>query len=235
MKDVKPDFRIMEDNEQVPIGFQRFNYHMIFGVKMEDFRQKSRLVAGGNTTKPPETITYASVVSRETFRIALMLEALNGLEVKVADIHNSYITAPVTEKIWTVLGKGFGQDDGKREIIGRAIYGLKSAGAAFRNHLADCMKHLGYTPCCADPYIWLKPMVRPSDVFKYYGYILLYVDDVMVVHNDALDVLMNINKYFKLKPNSIGDPNIYLGAKLKKMIMANKVWECAISPARYVR
>ena len=120
-------------------------------------------------------------------------------------------------------------------IIVRSLYGVKSAGAAFWNHLAKCMNHLLYTPCLAYPDLWLKPMVRPSDGFDCYSYILFYVYDVMVVRHDALDVLMNIDKYFKLKPNLIGDPNIYLGATLKNMTMANGVWEWANSPARYVR
>ena len=85
------------------------------------------MVAGGHSTNPPETITYSSVVSRETVRIALALAALNDLEVKVADIQNSYIPAPVTEKIWTVLGKEFGQDAGKRAIIVRDLYSLNRA------------------------------------------------------------------------------------------------------------
>ena len=66
---------------------------------MEDFRRKARLVAGGHTTKTPDCATYASVVSRETVRLALMLASLNCLEVKTGDVLNAYITAPVTEKI----------------------------------------------------------------------------------------------------------------------------------------
>ena len=104
MKEVKVAFRKLEDGEQVPIGYQCVPLHMVFGVKMEGFRCKARLVAGGHVTKPPATVTYASIVSRETVRIALTLAALNDLEVKVGDIMNAYITAPVTEKIWTVLG-----------------------------------------------------------------------------------------------------------------------------------
>ena len=68
-----------------------------------------------------------------------MLAALNDLEVKVGDVLNAYITAPITEKVWTVLGPEFGQDAGKSAVIVRALYGLKSAGAAFRAHLASCM------------------------------------------------------------------------------------------------
>ena len=50
-------------------------------------------------TDVPPTITYLSVVGRETVRIALALAAVNDLEVKVADIMNAYVTAPTKEKI----------------------------------------------------------------------------------------------------------------------------------------
>jgi hypothetical protein len=37
-------------------------------------------------------------------RIALTLANLNDLDVKMADIENAYLKAPITEKVWTVLG-----------------------------------------------------------------------------------------------------------------------------------
>ena len=83
---------------------------MIFDVKMEYFRRKSRLVAGGHMTDTPTAITYASVVSRESVRLALMLAALNALDVKCGNAMNAYITAPLTEKVWTILGPKFGVD-----------------------------------------------------------------------------------------------------------------------------
>jgi hypothetical protein len=51
----------------------------------------------------PATITYPSVVSRKTVRLALTIVALNDLEVKIGDVLNAYIIAPVKEKAWTVL------------------------------------------------------------------------------------------------------------------------------------
>ena len=42
---------------------------------------------------------------------------MNYLLVKVADIQNDYITAPDTEKIWTVLGQEFGEDTGSKAIV----------------------------------------------------------------------------------------------------------------------
>jgi hypothetical protein len=104
---------------------------MIFDVEMEDFRQKARLVAGGYQNEAPATITYTSVVSCKTMRLALTIASLNYLEVKVGDVLNAYITAPVKENVWTVLGPEFGHDAGKSAIIVRALYGLKSASAAF--------------------------------------------------------------------------------------------------------
>jgi hypothetical protein len=163
LKNVRVAFKILPDGQPAPIGHQKIPCHMIFDVKMEDFRRKARLVAGGHRTEAPAAITYASVVSRETVRIALTLAALNDLEVKAGDVLNAYITAPITEKVWTILGPEFGQDTGKMAVIVRALYGLKSAGAAFRAHLASCMRELGYTSCKADPDLWLKPETQPDD------------------------------------------------------------------------
>jgi hypothetical protein len=88
-------------------------------------------VAGGHLTKASATITYASVVSRETVRLALTFASLNDLEVKVGDVLNAYITAPVKKKVLSILGPKFGLDSGKSAVIVCALYGLKSAGAAF--------------------------------------------------------------------------------------------------------
>ncbi len=138
---------------------------------MEDFSCKARLVTGGHRTEALATITYTSVVSRETVRLALTIAALNDLEVKVGDVLNAYITAPVKEKVSTVLGPEFGPDTGRSAIILRALYGLKSAGAAFRAHLASFIRQMGYSSCKADPDLGLKAVTRPDDNVRYYTYI----------------------------------------------------------------
>jgi hypothetical protein len=129
IKNVQVAFKILPDGQPARIGHQKIPCHMVFDIKKEDFRQKARLIAHGHKTDAPTTITYASVVSRETVRVALTLAALNDLKVKVGDVLNACITAPITEKVWTVLGPEFGQDTGKSAVIVRALYGLKSASA----------------------------------------------------------------------------------------------------------
>jgi hypothetical protein len=46
-------------------------------------------------------------------RIALTLAALSDLDVTMGDIENAYLTDPITEKVWTVLGTEFGEDADK--------------------------------------------------------------------------------------------------------------------------
>ena len=104
MKNVRIAFKILANGEKVPIGFQRMQCHMAFDINMEDFHRKARLVAGGHMTDAPATITFASIVSRETVHIALTLAGLNKLQAKVSDIENAYIAALCAEKIWMVSG-----------------------------------------------------------------------------------------------------------------------------------
>jgi hypothetical protein len=172
---------------------------MIVDVNMEDFRRKARFVSGGHTTDTPHAMTYASCVSRESVIVALTLAALNDLDVKMADIENAYLMAPITENVWTVLGPEFGYDAGKRALIVRALYGLKSDGAAFRNHLAECMNHLGWNPCRADRDLCMKAETHPDDVVLYWAYILIYVDDILCVHHDPGAPLAKLDEYFKMK------------------------------------
>ena len=108
-------------------------------------------------------------------------------------------------------------------LIVRSLYGLRSSRVVFQNHLADCMKHLGFKLCLANPDLWMKPEVRLDDGVEYYTYVLLYVDDALVVHHDGESVLKRLDKYFKLKEGSVGDPEVHLEAKLKRMRLENGV------------
>ncbi|KAL7474662.1 hypothetical protein ACHAW6_000625 [Cyclotella cf. meneghiniana] len=110
MKNVWVVFDVLLDGVAPPLDHQYMKCHMIFDVKMEDFCHKARLIAWGHMTKAPATLTYASVVSRETVQIALLMAALNDVDIWATDVLNAYITAPCREKIWTTLGKEFGDD-----------------------------------------------------------------------------------------------------------------------------
>ena len=236
MKNVRVAFRILPLGQTAPIGHKRIPCHMVFDIKMIDFGRKARLVAGGHVTDAPAAMTYASVVSRETVRIALTIAALNSLSVKTGDVMNAYITAPITEKVWTVLGPEFGNDEcGLHAIIVRALYGLKSAGAAFRAHLSSFMRKMGYTSCKADPDLWFKAETNPYDSARYYAYILCYVDDILVMNHDPETVLKEIDGYMPLKNPNDMEVDIYLGTKLKETKLPNGIWAWGMSPSKYVQ
>jgi hypothetical protein len=62
---------------------------------------------------------------------------------------------------------------------------------------------------------------------------LLYVDDILCIHHEAMPVLDKLDKYFTLKPSFIGNPNMYLGANLKLMQMSNVVYVWGMIPTKY--
>jgi Reverse transcriptase (RNA-dependent DNA polymerase) len=218
MKNIRPAFRIWDNSiDKIPNHYQKINCHMIFDVKMsENFRRKARFVAGGHTTEAPSTLTYSSVVSRDSVRIALMVAALNDLEVTSCDIQNAYLTAECREKIWFIAGPEFGDEEGQPMIVEKALYGLKTSGAAFRALLADTLYDSGFRPTRGDPDVHIRPAVK-SNGFQYYEMILCYVDDVICISHRATDVMKEVvQKKFKLKNDAIESPEMYLGAQLTK-------------------
>ncbi len=130
-------FKLFHDDAPPPNGYQFVRCHMIFDVKMEDFYEKAWLVAGRRMMDVPPTVMYAIVVLCKIVCIALTMAVLNALKVMTADINNTYITVPNKEKIWTLFCPEFGRDKGHKAVVVRSLYGLTSAVAAFRSHLAD--------------------------------------------------------------------------------------------------
>ena len=201
-----------------PVGYKQIQCHFIFDVKLgENFRRKARYVAQGNRMEDPDVITFSSVVSRDSVRIALLLAALNGLELKACDIKNAYLTAPNKEKVYIVAGPEFGPElCGQMMIVTRALYGLKSAGAAFRSYLASHLISLDYRASYADPDVWLRPAVKP-DGTQYYEMILCYVDDILCISHDPMRTMLRIKEKFALKNDEVKTPTDYLGGTLALM------------------
>ena len=219
MKKIRDAFRKHDGNPHELIGYQQITTHFIFDIKMgENFRRKARLVADGHKTRPPASITYSSVVSRDSVRICLLIAALNDLDIESADIENAYLTAPCREKCWTIGGDEFGSEKGSVFIIAKALYGLKSSGTAFRAFLAETLDEIGFKSSEADPDVWMKPAVKP-DGEEYYEYILVYVDDILCISHKAKDTMLLIAKDFKFKKDEIRPPEIYLGARLERKIL----------------
>ena len=220
MKNVHPEFEPWGKPEgDIPPGYQDIKCHLIFDIKMgENFRQKARFVAGGNMPETPTTLTYASVVSRDSVCIELTITALNGLDILSCDIHNAYLTAECREKICTNDGPDFGSEAGTIMIIRMALYCLNSSGTAFHAHLAETLNYIGFLSTKADPGVWCRPAVKPNG-FEYYEYILCYVDDILCISRGPGIALGRIQSILKFKGDNMDQPKIHLGAQVGNMIV----------------
>jgi hypothetical protein len=214
MQAVAKAFQILGEDAADPVGYTPIEVHMVFDIK-PDFTRKARLVAGGHVTDPPSSITYASVVSRESVRIAFLIAALNDLDIMAADIGNAYLNAPVRERIYITCGPEFGPEfEGRKAKIVKALYGLKSSGAAWRSFLSECLHDsLHFKPCRADNDVWIRPAQKP-DGTRYYEMVLVYTDDILCVSMDPNSILCRLDQHFLLKEGSIGKPTRYLGSTI---------------------
>jgi Reverse transcriptase (RNA-dependent DNA polymerase) len=197
MLNVKQAFEFQPDDKPVPVGYKWIPLQMIFNVKI-DFMLKARLVARGHLTDPPTTLTYSSVVPRESVRLAFLIAALNDLNILVADIGNAYINAMTKEKVYTAAGKEFGDCAGQTIIITRALYGLKSSGAVWRLHLAQTLRDMDFKSSYVDPDIWMR-VVYKEDGTSFYEYMLCYVDDLLCISADPAAILGHVEQTYQLK------------------------------------
>ncbi len=221
MLNSKIAFQLLGEGEPPPPGWKKITCHLVFDVKM-DLRRKARYVAGGHLTKDLEVSTYASVVSRESVRIGFLVAALNGLNILAGDIQNAYLHAPSLEKNYFYAGDEWGADKDKVVLIVRALYGQKSSGAAWRDHLASVLSSpaIGFKSSLADPDVWYRANVKPTGE-KYYSYIFVYTDDLLVIDTNPRYFMDLIASKFPVRPETIEEPTIYLGADISKVEFEN--------------
>ena len=201
-------FTILEPGEATPSGYQRIPYHIIFDVKF-DLRKKARLVAGGNWTSPPIEDIYSGVVSLEAIRIGFVIAALNELKVCAGDIGNAFLYGKTKEKVYIIAGPEFGEHQGKRMIIEKGLYGLRSLSARFHEHLSEKLRKMGYTPSKADADLWIK------DCGSHNEYLATYVDDILSFSKNPMDVIQELKNDYIMK--GVGEPEYYLGGNVETL------------------
>jgi hypothetical protein len=122
-------------------------------------------------------------VNLETVRILFLTASLMDLDVVAADVGNAYIQAYTSEKVFTIAGPEFGKLQGRKLIIVRALYGLKSSGAMWHLQLAENLRDMGYRPTKADYDCWIR------DMDDHYEYVAVIVDDLLVFSRDPSTVI----------------------------------------------
>ena len=200
-------FIVRKDLKTPPKDYQFVKVHFVFAVK-HDLRRKARLVAGGHMTSAPNEEAYSSVVSLKGMRMCIFLAELNGLKIMAGDVGNAYLEAKTREKIYIIAGPEFGELEGTIMVMNKALYGLKTSGARYREHFADYLRSKGWTQSRADPDIWMK------DGGDHWEYICTYVDDLLIMSKEPEKFMDELKKTFKMK--GVGPPTYHLGADFER-------------------
>jgi hypothetical protein len=83
--------------------------------------------------------------------------------------------------------------------------------------------------------MWLRP-AKKEDGFRYYEYVLVYVDDLLVISHKGEKVMKALEEFYRLK-DGLDKPKRYLGAEIKEWVFpqdkTRPKW--AISSVQYVR
>jgi hypothetical protein len=103
----------------------------------------------------------------------------------------------------------------------------------FRNNLMSCLGHLGFTLSRGNPDVWLRP-AQKSNGEEYYEYLFVYTDNILEIGVAPKDILMKLNMYFKLKPDSIYPCDDSLGTNIKKKVPQNGASAWGQSSSYYV-
>ena len=69
----------------------------------------------------------------------------------------------------------------------------------------------------AYPGVWLRPAIKEKDCFKYWEYVLCYMDDVLCIRDKPMHTLKGIQPKFKLKYDKMEKPEVYLCVELSTM------------------
>ena len=204
-------FKVVPDGEPLPPGYKRIPYQIVFDVKF-DGRLKSRLVAGGHRTPDvPREEVFSGVVSMEAVRLGFILAHLNGLQVCAGDIGNAFLNRRTREKVYIIAGPEFGPAlEGKRMLVDRSLYGLKTSAARFHEHCSAKLRKMGFKPSKADPDLWIKQLPDGT-----YEYVAQFVDDLIAFSKNPMDIMKELEKTYVMK--GVGKPQYYLGGDVVEL------------------
>jgi hypothetical protein len=157
-------------------------------------------------------------------RIITFLSELNGLDLWATDIGNSYLEAFTMERNYIVAGPEFGQLEGHYLIIVKALYGLGTSGLRWHERFANCLRNEGFSPCKAEPDIWMR---LNGDLYEY---VATYVDDLCLGMLDPKSFTDALQKKYNFKLKGTGTIDFHLGQSFSR----NEDGEMEISAKRYV-
>lgn len=174
--------------KSVPAGSNIMRCHMIFSVKrladgtIDKF--KCRLVADGNTQRYGVDFSqiFSTVAKLSTLRVFLAIAAANDWNLTSIDIRQAYLQATLHEDLYMQMPPSLPSVDshGNKLVVKlrKSLYGLRQAGRAWANLLADALTNWGFTRSAIDTCLYT--LRRGTSLL----WVLVWVDDCVIVDSD---------------------------------------------------
>ena len=85
-----------------------------------------------------------NVVSTEAVCLVFVLAQIQGLQCIAGDVGNTFLTAFTHEKIYIQAGPEFGNLEGRKMVLKKAVYGTKTVALCFHDSLSVHLQRIGF-------------------------------------------------------------------------------------------
>ncbi|KAL0430737.1 UNVERIFIED_CONTAM: Retrovirus-related Pol polyprotein from transposon TNT 1-94 [Sesamum radiatum] len=144
---------------------------------------QARLVAKGYTQRPGIDFeeTYSPVAMAKSIQILLAIAAWYDYEIWQMDVKTAFLNGFVEEEIFMDQPEGFTTIGEEQKVcrLQRSIYGLKQASRSWNTRFDEVIRGYNFIKNDYDPRVYKK--ISGSWV----AYLVLYVDDVLLIGNDV--------------------------------------------------
>ncbi|KAL0281809.1 UNVERIFIED_CONTAM: hypothetical protein Sradi_7284800 [Sesamum radiatum] len=117
----------------------------------------------------------------KSIRILLAIAAWYDYEIWQMDVKMAFLNGFIDEEIFMDQPEGFTAVGEEQKIchLQRSIYGLKQASGSWNTHFDEVIRGYDFIKNDCDPCIYKK--ISGSSI----AYLVLYVDDILVMKNDV--------------------------------------------------
>ncbi|KAK8600410.1 hypothetical protein V6N12_050264 [Hibiscus sabdariffa] len=125
--------------------------------------------------------TFSPVAMFKSIRILLAIAAFHDYEIWQMDVKIAFLNGKLEEDVYMTQPEGFvaPENAGKVCKLQRSIYGLKQASRSWNLRFNDAIKEFGFIRTEDEPCVYKK--VSGSII----SFLILYVDDILIIRNDV--------------------------------------------------
>uniref|UniRef100_A0A2N9GSR4 Integrase catalytic domain-containing protein n=1 Tax=Fagus sylvatica TaxID=28930 RepID=A0A2N9GSR4_FAGSY len=219
---------VLITDEGEPESFQEVQSHKDKQSWMEAMHEEMNSLHKNNTYELVE-LPKGKKALRNKWVFKLKKDASLDLELEQMDVKTAFLHGDLEEEIYMVQPEGF-EAKGKEHKVCRlkkSLYGLKQAPRQWYKKFDSFMVGQGYTRTDADHCVYVRQFPNGKFII-----LLLYVDDMLIVGQDANMVGSLKKELFKsFDMKDLGPARQILGMQILRDRKAKKLW---LSQEKYV-